>query len=646
MHDHRYNIAVLIYHRVLLVANVNSTIMLHTHILQISAMKRKCTGTAPPTGGAAQRSRWATELSASSSSRPKSTLADYLLDAWSWGRMSAIEVQRIASRAMADGLVHPDIATLAGLGTSGAYPNNVNQELQRKVNESKVDRALFEFNVKHKVRGFALRTIDVDHAVILPHELFAIIFQEYHHVFVNQMLGGNDTNTAKFWDLMADHPSMVNHPVKMKKDFAKYAVPISVHGDGVAVSGMGKSWSRSVDVYSWASMLATGETIVSNYLIYCMYPKLMTTEAVDKFWKIVQWSLYWLFIGRWPRKDVNGNDWPAGSIDAERAGKHLAGGYFATVFCIRADLEHMALGFGFPWPTSSSPCGLCMCNTSDVPWTDIAPTAAWREQCWSNVAWAAANPDGHVLFTKVPGVCLSSFTPDIMHVCHLGVYQYVFGSVLKWLVCKKLPGTQNQNLQYVWEKIRDGYQLFQTKYRYNDLRLTMFAGPGFPQLKGKAAEVRGLALPLCKIVQDELSDDEQIHRWMKKLLLAIVQLEEILHRHRDDYRLPHAIAREFAASCDVVVVLNTALGLHFHGAGELYFNHTIKFHYLQHLGKICLYMNPRMAWCYAGEDLLQRVRTVVQSCLHGTKHAGVSPKVMHKYARALSFKLGGDSFLK
>ena len=38
----------------------------------------------------------------------------------------------------------------------------------------------------------------------------------------------------------------------------QYTVPISLHGDGTPVSGIGKAWSKSVDIWSWTSLVARG----------------------------------------------------------------------------------------------------------------------------------------------------------------------------------------------------------------------------------------------------------------------------------------------------------------------------------------------------------------------------------------------------
>ena len=36
--------------------------------------------------------------------------------------------------------------------------------------------------------------------------------------------------------------------------------PLRIHGDGVTLTGVGGNWNKSVDVVSWASLLASGAT--------------------------------------------------------------------------------------------------------------------------------------------------------------------------------------------------------------------------------------------------------------------------------------------------------------------------------------------------------------------------------------------------
>ena len=104
--------------------------------------------------------------------------------------------------------------------------------------------------------------------------------------------------------------------------------------------------------------------------------------------------------------------------------------------------------YGFPSPTSKEPCACCRANSDDVPWTDGRPAAQWLTRVWGNDDWIAAHPDRHQLF-KLPGVGITTFIPDVMHVLHLGCYQYVFGSELKYVSHHAMGGNVADNLNRV-----------------------------------------------------------------------------------------------------------------------------------------------------------------------------------------------------
>ena len=176
---------------------------------------------------------------------------------------------------------------------------------------------------------------------------------------------------------------------------------------------------------------------------------------------------------------------------------------------------------------------------------------------------------------------------------------------------------------------------------YNDMKVSMFwqGGDAFPCLKGKAAEVKCLVRPLQMVVNKYLGNAEQCDRWIKKLMEMCVRLEDVLEKHNHEYRFPLDARTEFKDAAYAVAQLNTSLGAFFHPQRIVLFNHTIKFHYILHIGHTAEYMNPRLAWRYSGEDLLQRVRQIVQSCHRGSNPGIVPPKVMMKYVQGLGFRM-------
>lgn len=407
----------------------------------------------PPQGGYKQKLAWA---GAQSGEPPKtSCLAAFLISRWAWGDISTPMVQAIAACAAQDGAAGDDLQRLARLGNSGRYKQNMHTELVRHLGESHLSGCLRSSLVPLKVPGSSTIT-SLETLILLPHEVFASLYEHHQEAFVERLLGGSADKITEFWSDMTSHPGFARHPLKDRADYTTRCVPLSVHGDGVAVSGVGRSWGKSVDVYSWNSMLGRGNTLATNFLSWMLFWKLRTAaagmDAFDKLSKLFCWSLYWLFIGVWPKRDVAGNP-----ILSEKAGRPLAGGFYAAVWSLRADLEHMAKCFGFPYPASASPCGLCRANTADIPWTDGRLEAKWRETLWQGPEHAAAHPDRHPLW-RLPGMSIDLWIPDIMHTMHLGTYQYAFGSILDYLVSHSMPEAPAANLEKVWKKVREHYQ--------------------------------------------------------------------------------------------------------------------------------------------------------------------------------------------
>ncbi len=231
-----------------------------------------------------------------------------------------------------------------------------------------------------------------------------------------------------------------------------------------------------------------------------------------------------------------------------------------------------------------------------------------------------------------------------MHVLHLGAYQYTFGSILMYLTHHVMPENPEANLAKVWAVLKRSYSEHRTSSRFGDLRISMYAGQRahFPCLKGKAAEVRHLAKPLLAACQAFLPNIPAVNSQIKLLLEMAVTMEGILDEHSGDYSLGSEDARRFREAADTFAQLSTAVSHHFHAQQIVLFNYTIKWHYLLHLGERAAWMNPRLAWNYAGEDFMRVVKRLVQSSHRGTSPYKVVTKVMRKYAQGLGMGFHSD----
>ena len=162
-------------------------------------------------------------------------------------------------------------------------------------------------------------------------------------------------------------------------------------------------------------------------MIFIMYSQLSVNIADEAAFDVLRrrlvCSLYWMFSGKWPTRDDKGTPIAGG-------GGPLAGGFYAQLWVLRADLDELSKTYGFNYCTSATPCNCCRANIRDAetPWTDGRPTAAWLATVWKPQELLAAHPNRHPLFT-LPGVTIRNYVPDVMHTLHPGVFQWIFGSI-------------------------------------------------------------------------------------------------------------------------------------------------------------------------------------------------------------------------
>ena len=83
----------------------------------------------------------------------------------------------------------------------------------------------------------------------------------------------------------------------------------------------------------------------------------------------------------------------------------------------------------------------------------------------------------------------------------------------------------------------------------------------------------------------------------------------------------------------------SGLGNSFHPHSLWLFHWTVKIHYMIHFALTCHEQSPRLGWCYAGEDMMSKTRTLVQSSARGTSYEALVGKAMVKYSIGLSYAI-------
>jgi len=211
-----------------------------------------------------------------------SRLVASLIADWGWGKLSAAEVQRLGHNAWQDqkallervgassGEIDQGLVAIAKLGNWGQYPANMHRELVSWLGEPTPPKPMdIEIPVRIGKPGRLASTSNVETGILLPHVEFANLFLKKRSVFNKFMLGlsdmSDDTESVakEFWGaaLEREDPRLEDHPMRGRRRWKRFAIPIALHGDGVACIAVGKSGQQTMDTVSWSSVLAAGSTM-------------------------------------------------------------------------------------------------------------------------------------------------------------------------------------------------------------------------------------------------------------------------------------------------------------------------------------------------------------------------------------------------
>ena len=580
----------------------------------------------------------------------------YLIKEWAWGHMAPQKVRRIAENELEDikqitaslsasGVVFPkllEMEALAGIGSKGEHSQHMNHQLMAITNLTKIVPSTTSLPVKKIGSVFATQK---DISILWPHMLFATMYNSFKEAWSVRVCPSKD-ELEKFWDSQSNHPNLVNHPMTEIPGWKRKAIPIAIHGDKVPVTGVGKSWCKSMYILSWCSMLGRGSTLEMNFLILALMAALFTASGTTKaqLWRGLHWSLKQLQNGKWADHDEYGQQYPRGSAEAKRANQNLCGedGFFGTLWGLKQDLEHLVDEFLFRdyRRLESGPCSFCPCNAGDTPWKDFRlGTSVWIDRAYTIAQWIAAHPRLHIIF-DLAGTSLFTVILDLLHVKYLGTDMYFNGSVL-WLLCYKvLPGTAENNLSIVWRDIERYYVADPSPERYNGMKLNMFIDPSSPNvkspsLKGKGAEVRALTPALHAVWSKYMDAGNKQHKEIKLALACSVRVDRIMDEQKGEYALPDAAAREWKSMVFTFLVMQNALGKWHAKNKMLLFNITMKSHYFAHMGLNAHHINPRLGYCFQGEDYMAKIKAITAASARGNNVYQVSGKTTAKYCRGL-----------
>jgi len=587
-----------------------------------------------------------------------SELAAELIRRWAWGKASAAEVQRLAAMSHRDqqkALTAAGAATehasrsllaLAALGNSGRHPNNCNRDLKAWLGEPDTPAPTFvAIPCKiQKPRGRLDILRPTPLPFLLPHNMIAYLYNSRPDDFVEKFLGpdGTQETLADFWTEIEARgdPRLLDHPMCKRTGWKSKAIPIALHGDAVPVIAVGKAGTQSMDNLSWQSLLARGPTMTVKFLAFSMFEKSKTATSMDEVWRVLLWSFTAAFRGCHPGADWHGKRWPAGSSEAILAASEtrIAGGFFFVIWSIKGDLDWYAKGLGLKSYNANDPCEFCPCSKDGAKglWPmNFGPTCAWKNQLHTRTSWRASNPDMHLLFKSFSFLSCLNIEADELHVLHLGVSQYFLGSVLWLLVYVIMAGTPAQNIQRVWELILEKYTEQRTPTQFSALQLSSFINVAkhnteYPRLKGKAAEIKHLALPLLhawKLLKRRSAHDQRVTACLE----ALLEIHDRIDEHARDAFMTRDSSAALCQAVNHMLDQYSWLGVQADRNGHLLFTAAPKLHWLWHLSRRSIYMSPRRGACYIDEDFMKHMKGIAARCTSGVKLHMVPRSLMSKY---------------
>ena len=577
-----------------------------------------------------------------------SHLAALLIRDLLWGRIFCTRAVRYARAGVKDGLLHQDLLQLSKCGSGGTHKSHTWRDFKKKFKRPKLATACG--SVKVVMKSGTSGPVDGTIGINYPHKFLGALHREYPDRFRDYILGGDTALVPQFWEEMRDHPSYDSHPMHSHTlaDFRTHAIPFKLYGDGTPTVGVGKSWAKMVDGVMFSSCLVYDvDPVLTNIITAFIYELLLYEDdngyklTEDVIWRHIVWSLYWAYQGVWPDRGPDNVLYTSG-VEFQMAGKPIMGNYFMVIWVLQGDLDYMYKRMFMADPNSSLPCSCCSANTTTIPHTDHRDRiAAFLRTIWTNAAYAAAHPNRHRVLRHVPGVGISNYIPDIMHVKYLGSDKSFLGSTLRNLTHYILPLEPSMALQSVWRDIQAEYRNHSsTTTRFNNLTHNMIKGPSkkTPDLRGKAAQIRALIPVMIKIWSDKMDTGNQQHRDVLAGLVHSAEIDIVLKENKRRPSLPADAQVRLRTACFGFAAAQAALVTFYHPEIPLH-NVTAKTHYLMHIALIGAYINPALGACWQGEDMMRVVRTLVQASSCGSGPITAGKTSMDRYLAALDFEM-------
>ena len=237
---------------------------------------------------------------------------------------------------------------------------------------------------------------------------------------------------------------------------------------------------------------------------------------------------------------------------------------------------------------------------------------------------------------------------DYMHNMFLGYLQYLYASIIVVLIEDLLPGEKLPNLKAVSAWIHSFQKSNHTKYKFRPklYKLSMvYKKTGYPRLRGRAADIYGLAPAMKSLWETYMLQENRPHRLISLVLKANHELDELLRDFSPTFgyiAIPENKATHvFELGCRMMQICGQLQDF-YKSENRKIFNLTSKSHFALHSLQFSKYVHPAVIWCFKGESHIHRQQQVWKSCLKGNRpwDVQVTATFKERYLMYLRNKIG------
>ena len=203
----------------------------------------------------------------------------------------------------------------------------------------------------------------------------------------------------EYWDRLSGEESVQ----MLQLEEPERTLPVYWHADGVRVYKQQKCW-----IYSFGCALKKGPSLSSKLFMLLVRENLVWKPFThDRIAELIGWIQGVLQRGVFPEHDFEGNAWPRGSPEAEKANRPFAGGYKLAFSGFKGDWEARVLLHKLPRSYNHNYiCEHCPASklSGAFNYRNFAPDAPYLQaQFTHNQYLLMTPPELRSSWTHVPG---------------------------------------------------------------------------------------------------------------------------------------------------------------------------------------------------------------------------------------------------